>query len=356
KTRREEDERDPEMIDPQTNHITLDLTLEILSRIPVKSILRYQCVTKLWSSFITLPSFIKSFATRSSARQQRRLLTFLLQGKQFVFSFPQNQNPDVSYSPVYSYHMKNTYYDRYMRSESVHGLILLYGSRIWNPSLRRDFTLPHPKEHINIALDRRKSFLCYDPLEGKNKVLCLYYESNSVKPLILTLGAQESWRIITKGLCPMHSPRGGYGPCFNGILYYEAHDTDGHRIIMSFNVKSESFSPIKYPECSHFRWSHNMITYEGSLALVTRDFPCGDGELYILKDAHGHEWTRQCLPRVRFKSEWRIYMKFKGILLMLVSLFLHQKVLLTLYILYFDLRRNSTREAFFEGFTQSWSS
>ena len=52
-----------------------------------------------------------------------------------------------------------------------------------------------------------------------------------------------------------------------------------------------------------------MITNEGSLALVTRDFPCGDGELYILKDAHGHEWTRQCLPRVRFKSEWRIYMQ-----------------------------------------------
>ncbi|WZZ10448.1 hypothetical protein YC2023_096369 [Brassica napus] len=59
--------------------------------------------------------------------------------------------------------------------------------------------------------------------------------SRLIDPLILTLGAQESWRIITKGLCPMHSlTRGGYGPCFNGIMYYDALDTDGHRIIMSF--------------------------------------------------------------------------------------------------------------------------
>ena len=93
----------------------------------------------------------------------------------------------------------------------------------------------------------------------------------------------------------------GYGCCFDGILYYQAR-VDDHDIIMRFDVKSESFSP-KYT--SSFRSYKMMIPYEGRLALVTHDFP---GELYILKDADGHEWTRQCLPRVRFKSKWRIYM------------------------------------------------
>ncbi|CAN6985485.1 unnamed protein product, partial [Brassica oleracea var. botrytis] len=37
------DERDDRL---QPNHITLDLTLEILSRLPAKSILRYRCVSK----------------------------------------------------------------------------------------------------------------------------------------------------------------------------------------------------------------------------------------------------------------------------------------------------------------------
>ncbi|KAJ4869641.1 hypothetical protein Rs2_36934 [Raphanus sativus] len=85
------------------NHIPLDLTLEILSRLPAKSIVRYQCVSKLWSSLITLPSLINSFESRSSSQPPRLLITVTLQGKKhFVLSFPQNQNPEGSDSPVYN--------------------------------------------------------------------------------------------------------------------------------------------------------------------------------------------------------------------------------------------------------------
>ncbi|CAN6816792.1 unnamed protein product [Brassica oleracea var. botrytis] len=138
----------------------------------------------------------------------------------------------------------------------------------------------------------------------------------------------------------------GYGCCFDGILYYQAR-VDDHDIIMRFDVKSESFSPINYPKYSSFRRLYKMmIPYEGRLALVTRDFP---GELYILKDADGHEWTRQCLPRV-FKSKWRIYMQLKGITDAGELVFAPRSFVDSFYILYFDPRRNSTREAFFEGF------
>ncbi|KAJ4866470.1 putative F-box protein [Raphanus sativus] len=310
--------------------------------------MRYQCVSKLWSSITRLPSFINSFTTRSSARL---LLTFEFHKKQLVFSFPQNKNTDGSYSPVYSYHMENTNHDRYLQWESVQGLILLRGLKIWNPSLRRVLTLTRPKEHIPTSFDIRKSYLGYDTLEGKHKVLSLYYGSNFVKPLILTLGAQESWRTVTKGI-PMHSPthvRGLRG-CFNGVLYFQARVDDQH-IIMSFDVKSESFmNPIKYPECSPFRWLHNMILYEGSLALFAHDFPFGTGELYILKDADGHKWTRQCLPGVSFKREWRNLMHFKGITDAGELVFAPGSFVDSFYILYFDPRRNSFREAFFKGF------
>ncbi|KAJ4879900.1 hypothetical protein Rs2_36954 [Raphanus sativus] len=112
-------------------------------------------------------------------------------------------------------------------------LILLSEFQIWNPSLRRIFTLPSPKgPPFPIWVSSCKSYSGYDPLE---------------EPLILTLGAQESWRTITKGRCPVHSPTiGNYGRCFHGILYYEAR-VDDHDIIMSFDVKSESFNTIKYP-------------------------------------------------------------------------------------------------------------
>ncbi|KAF8055017.1 hypothetical protein N665_1305s0004 [Sinapis alba] len=76
----------------QVDHIPLDLTLEILSRLPTKSIARFLCVSKLWSSFTTtLPSFINSFArvsvlftaSPSSAHLHttREALRFLLSSK-----------------------------------------------------------------------------------------------------------------------------------------------------------------------------------------------------------------------------------------------------------------------------------
>ena len=88
KRRRRERSRDERS---QVDNIPLDLTLEILSRLPAKSIMRHRCVSKLSSSFTTLPSFIKSFASLSSARPLCLLLTFEFDKKQSVVSFPQNK-------------------------------------------------------------------------------------------------------------------------------------------------------------------------------------------------------------------------------------------------------------------------
>ncbi|KAL0705444.1 hypothetical protein Bca4012_071869 [Brassica carinata] len=116
--------------------------------------------------------------------------------------------------------------------------------------------------------------------------------------------------ILTKGI-PMHSPR-GYGRCFSGVLYYEAH-VEGQNIIMSFDVKSESFSPKKYPEALS-RLGFDMIPYEGRLALVTYSFGLSNVDLYILNDADGHEWTHQSFINIFCKSKlWRNPVIFKGI-------------------------------------------
>ncbi|KAG2290858.1 hypothetical protein Bca52824_037527 [Brassica carinata] len=145
KRRRLERSRDGK---PQPNHIPLDLTLEILSRLPAKSILRYQCVSKLWSSSMTLPSFINSFTSRSTSRLPTLLVTFSSSWG-YVFSFPQHQIPDGSTcSSFYSYQITNTDCDS-PRSQSVQGLILVPVLKNWNPTLRRFLALPHPGKHMS---------------------------------------------------------------------------------------------------------------------------------------------------------------------------------------------------------------
>ena len=329
----------------QPNHIPLDLTLEILSRLPAKSILRYQCVSKLWSSSITLPSFINSFMSRSTSRSPTLLVTFSSSWGDYVFSFPQHQIPDGSTcSSFYSYQITNTDCDS-PRSQSVQGLILLPVLKIWNPTLRRFLALPHPGKHMS-SRDGWSSYLGYDSLEGKHKVLCVLTNKYSDQPQVLTLGAQESWRIITKGRCPMHSPTSEYGRCFNGILYYTARLRGaGHDIIMSFDVKSENFNIIKFTE-GRSRKLH-MIPYEGRLALVTHDYHVA--KLYSLKDAHGHEWTRECFVlHLPCENLQRDCIRFRGITDAGEFIFAPCRFKEAFYILYLDPRRSSTREVFFE--------
>lgn len=90
----------------QTKHIPLDLTMEILSRLPVKSIVGFGCVSKLWSTLTRHQSFINLFASRSFSGQPRLLVTFSTCYKKYGISFPQDQNPDGSYPPFYSFQIK----------------------------------------------------------------------------------------------------------------------------------------------------------------------------------------------------------------------------------------------------------
>ena len=183
-------------------------------------------VSKLWSSFITLPSFIHSFTSRSTSRSPTLMVDLVIRNGKIciIYSFLHTRTQQSTYSPLYSYEITNLDW-QFLRSNSIQGLILAPGLKIWNPTLRRFLALPHPGEQGSSnrwsSYLGWSSYLLYDPLEGKHKVLCVLTNKYSDQPRILTLGAQGSWRIITKGRCPMHSPtKGGYGQCFNGILYY----------------------------------------------------------------------------------------------------------------------------------------
>ncbi|KAG2329027.1 hypothetical protein Bca4012_021361 [Brassica carinata] len=267
------------------------------------------------------------------------MVTLSSESAKYVLFFPTHQSPDVStYSSLYSYEVTDLDW-KGSRSESVHGLILTSVIKIWNPTLRRFLELPHPPgEHSS-----SRGWWSYWPVNTKYSAY--YLKKYSDQPLVLTLGAQESWRTVTKGRFPMHRPTGEYGRCFDGILYYRGRLLGGGHddVIMSFDVKSENFSPINFAE-DRSRQLH-MIPYEGKVALVT--LTSNVVKLYVLKDAHGHEWTRFDL-RVPCKSVGKNSIHFRGTSDAGELIFAPYSFYGDSYILYLDLRRNSTRRVFFE--------
>ncbi|CAF2118488.1 unnamed protein product [Brassica napus] len=90
----------------QVDNIPPDVTLEILSRLPPKSIMRHRCVSKLWSYLTSLPSFINSFTSRSTSRPPTLMVTLSSESAKYVLFFPTTPKPS-SYSPLYSYEITN---------------------------------------------------------------------------------------------------------------------------------------------------------------------------------------------------------------------------------------------------------
>ena len=245
----------------RTQSIPTDLFIEILSRLPEKSVARFSCVSKLWLSITSHPSFPRP----------RHLLCFQKDDELFVSSIPHhNQNSNRSYSSSLSFnhhHMtKLPQIFGHPSTESVHGVICFELKKpiVWNPSTRKFITLPtipRPcKDWRKITL-----LLWYDPVECKHKVVCIPYKRICYVCRIFTLGsAQESWRTI-KVNHKHHSGMHAYGRCIEGVIYYisyNRHQSRGY-VVMSFDVGSENFDMIKLP--SEF-YGDKLIIYKGRLA------------------------------------------------------------------------------------------
>ncbi|ESQ43612.1 hypothetical protein EUTSA_v10015410mg [Eutrema salsugineum] len=78
--------------------IPIDLIIEILSNLPLKTIARFRCVSQLWASSLCRSSFTELFLTRSSAWSHllfavKRNPNFTVNEWHF-YSSTQPQNPD----------------------------------------------------------------------------------------------------------------------------------------------------------------------------------------------------------------------------------------------------------------------
>ncbi|ESQ34650.1 hypothetical protein EUTSA_v10009934mg, partial [Eutrema salsugineum] len=330
--------------------LPLDLIFEILERLPAKSAVKFRCVSKLWSSITTLPSFIRSFDARSSATGPRLLIVSRTDkyNQRFVFSIPQNQNSD-NQPVVDSYEM--TIPTNYCLSctDSVHGLICITRPRrveIWNPTMRRVATLPRPKTGGKDT----HGFLGYDPIDGTYKVLCMptfhLRHKGKYQPLVFTLGgAQDSWRVI-HGVTE-HYPL-QCGKCINGVVYYVASlEIDGAAwFLVSFHVRSEKMSMIQVP------WSHNrgfLSLYQGKLARVTSN--ADDITMWILEDAEKHEWSCKHfhLPFPSNDPVSNTFLRLKGVNDADELIYVPRKLVNPFHILYYHPGRNSFRRVIVDG-------
>ncbi|KAG7558557.1 F-box associated domain type 3 [Arabidopsis thaliana x Arabidopsis arenosa] len=260
--------------------------MEILSRLPSKSVSRFRCVSKRWASMFASPYFNELFQTRSSAKP--RLLFAIAENGDYrgesngvwsFFSTPQLENPyEKSLSTLVAaaeFHVKfspdglliNHDSDiKYFSIGYASGLIYIYGCRyqarplICNPNTGRYAILPY-----RYTYRKAYSFFGFDPIDKQYKALSIRYPSGPGRDKILTFGdnGDLTWRKI-KFPSPERPGIKSHGICINGVLYFlaERAEISFDYVIVCFDVRSETFTFIDVERFCR------LINYKGKLAVI----------------------------------------------------------------------------------------
>ncbi|CAH2034610.1 unnamed protein product [Thlaspi arvense] len=218
--------------------IPLDLLLEILTKLPAKSLTKFQIVSKKWLSIIRSQGFIDTFVSISSTRS--RVWVAFANGigsvkreKRRLFYFSSSHEGHESSSLVTNLDMTIPYL-------SV---------------TRQVISLPILPKRRHLIM--RFTCLCYDPVYDQFKALSLIASlipnHDRVEHLVLTLKGDKTkyaWRQIQGGdnNIPPYSPL-TMRIWINGKVYYGAWPPKQgmNPVIMCFDVRSEKITFIRAP-------------------------------------------------------------------------------------------------------------
>ncbi|XP_059650283.1 putative F-box protein At5g52610 [Cornus florida] len=279
-----------------------ELFLDILLRLPVKSLFRFRSVCKRWSTIIDSPSFVDLHLSQSQTRpcEPQILVSFSLPDSKHYFYSSSLEGgqavrlmwlPGNCRSPCYV-------------SESLNGLVCFYHDSlvcVINPSTQKFRALP---------ASNFKRFECefyyfgFDPSKNEYKVLhimcmrplyCLSLFDMQCEVFTIKVGSEEpkewSWRKIAH-VPPYPYTFRGQGVCVNGAIHWICRKAP-REVLVVFDVASEKFRSLPLP--GGVSPEYNLRQIGGRLALLN-DSDCdgSDIEIWVLEDCH-NMWVQKTL-------------------------------------------------------------
>ncbi|KAF3629916.1 putative heme-binding-like protein, chloroplastic-like isoform X1 [Capsicum annuum] len=268
--------------------LPLELITEILSRLPIKTLLKFKCVSKSWLALISSPEFVKFHLSLNTNNKEYTHHKFLMNCR------PSYNFKDSSYKVLMNYHptynfkdcsLSSLYnessteakeLDYPMKSYSMHrrvpygdsivgsanGLICLVIGKtkffLWNPSIRKYQQLPDPKTSVRCFPRRAYGFgydefhdytprgpygFGYDEFHDDYKVVCFSNDvlhddgSCELEVKIYSLKS-DSWRRVDDCPCPVQQYFSG-STLMSSSWFGGAADTDVECDRSNFLVERE---------------------------------------------------------------------------------------------------------------------
>ncbi|XP_059646514.1 F-box protein CPR1-like [Cornus florida] len=255
----------------------VDVIADILSRLPVKPLLRFRCVSKSWCALIDSQHFIRSHLNRSIETNTNRSIIYM---ENELYSLNLDSVDDDG-TVVLDHPLKNEEEDTELIG-SCDGVLCLFNSHkdiaLWNPSTRKHHQLPVAP--IDFPRKRRVYQntvygFGYDSVNDDYKVMRVieYFRNgddsfeSEVKVYSLKLNL---WRRVQD--FPYHLWDGENALLANGSLHWvvcRRPDSDRSRLIAAFDFGVEEYRLVPQPDYSDENFEMSLGVLGGWLCLVT---------------------------------------------------------------------------------------
>ncbi|GKB38133.1 putative F-box protein [Tanacetum coccineum] len=318
--------------------ISEKLVIEIFTRLPPKSLVRFRLVSKSLCSRIATPDFIRLNKIRSCRMPEKVLLTHEIPHKEGYRTFYENfytlhseyqlpLSPDHGYDGITPIKFPFPLRSRARVVGSCNGIMcVLHDERyfiLWNPSLRRKLTLPeYPLREAYIFA----TGFAFDRVTEDYKIVTLSINRNNYRTysFVYTMKTRTWCRISTPVTPSTYETRKGHlvnfyetckkelinlfrtseGHLVNGVLHWSVFLTDDDtrsanilHYILTFDVGTHVFGTIELPRQKY----SEITTIDGSLAVITYKFVTN-------KDRYAKIWVRK---ENNTNPKWVAYFSFR---------------------------------------------
>ncbi|KAM7503247.1 hypothetical protein LguiB_002151 [Lonicera macranthoides] len=281
---------------------------EILTRLPVKTLLRCTSVCKSWYSLITSPNFITLHLNRTTSTNDNRLLIRSYNNRTDNYSvYTDNETFDKCENLNFPPYSRT---NRFKIVGTCNGLVCLADDAqlntdlmiLWNPPIRKFVRLPYP----NFGYNTHGAYLQsvgfgFNPVTNDYnvvRVVCLKKVETEVVELYEH--STGSWRNVSASIdiSYMIKPWSTQA-VLNGVVHWVGlARKDVHYVIVSFDFKSETFGVVRVPSRAETEVNLRLcVTVFGELLSLIDERICMN-ETYCtvwVMTAYGVEntWTRQ---------------------------------------------------------------
>ncbi|XVE75325.1 hypothetical protein DITRI_Ditri12bG0085300 [Diplodiscus trichospermus] len=236
-----------------------DMLTEILSKLPVKSIVRFKCVAKTWCDLFKNPTFISQHLSISK-RNNYLLVDYQNNGGEnvmhlFVYQTLISYN-DLPLQPPNHITCMN---DSFCVYDGLFCLLDVFNYHItlWNPATREFRILPECNQNIPPKIEYCRHILGFglDPLSNDYKVIYIRTYFNRKKRTrerhhAIYRMSTDSWRVLEVEdvlfFRELHISPNYNNTCVNGVYYWQASKLQASKVLC-FHLNTEAFELIKSP-------------------------------------------------------------------------------------------------------------